>query len=76
MSKRAWRPIAAEDYEQEVVAACGDIERLRAAVWARFAMLGRTADAPALAAALRDLRATVGGLLAAPVLAEWEPVDG
>lgn len=68
MDKRIWRPVTADEYERELRAACDDIERLRAAVWARFAGLGATSSAPRLAADLRALRDAIRDLRAGPGL--------
>lgn len=64
--KGEWRPVTAAAYDEEVATTCQEIERLRAAVWARFAALGATAAAPRLAAELRELRATILALRSGP----------
>lgn len=65
-----WKPVTAAEYDGELDGVLKVLDALRACVTERYAGRGATAAAPRLAADLRDLRETVGALLAVPGMDE------
>lgn len=68
--KGEWRPVTAAEYDETLAETCAEIERLRAAVWARYQGHGGRATAPRLAAELRELRGLVAALRGGPEFGE------